>query len=914
MTVTFTTDLPDEDQPVLGNGVEDEVAVDRETAVSNNGSVRIQIRETGESSWGPNAVGFAEFIGAFDTLTMEFVGRLDGKEYEVRARTETDHVTGAWTTPVEIVTEFPGATGLSAAMDGQTQVSLSWTDNADNESGQRIVRERLVDGAWWPERVLGDPGPDAESFVDETVQPGVEYRYRVRPYTEYTSADSNLVGAETPPSGASRIAVPSTGWHVEVDGQGGSTRTPSIADPQLQPTINGYPSLRFESGRDETWQQEQYDDAPVRVWRDGARQPLDVMEHRDVSSESTEFEARGGTELDRRVVVRSDPVEPVAEFVERLIANETGYAPAVDSVEQQLREDVLLQAADALAELQAAFTDIPNDIPLAWDGNDLVPLQTAFVFEAEDANGAFSTLNRSDFSAGGCANFTQQVNRIELPIDLDYETDSLAVYVRFDEVKQNDNPLLVFESTVGESTVVGGLGTGSTEVAWDSTPVDGTYGPGGEFLQLSFNQAVETDENDDPIGPLLDIGELNIDAIAVVDDRYNYTFSNALSDGFLPGPELYPDVVRLPLDAIDTPLAISSATLTATLAGGGTLPEVSLREDGTGDYATEAGAGAVTVDYDTLEATAQGRVGIGRRDGLAPRDQTPRLGYEPQRLDSVELRADLDETPVLINRTFDARLVDVLRECMDVYDGAFEVREGQPPEVHVSRIDGRPVDVDPELVDVSVDRSTENAVDRAIVYAAAESIRRLPFAATVDEWVTLPLGDGRIVEGSEIVYDAATEDKEPLDRGDDYDVREVVGDGPPEVKLLTSVSEPRIDCEYKPRGEHERASIPDTPKELVEDAPELNGKQMADLAAFQAVEGSYTEAVIDATVELPPGEVGFNVIDALNVADLPGDAPYQVKDTDIGAGGSSVRLGAGTSIEEALRAIRERAGRVSERV
>ena len=43
MTVTFTTDLPDEDQPVLGNGVEDEVAVDRETAVSNNGSVRIQI-------------------------------------------------------------------------------------------------------------------------------------------------------------------------------------------------------------------------------------------------------------------------------------------------------------------------------------------------------------------------------------------------------------------------------------------------------------------------------------------------------------------------------------------------------------------------------------------------------------------------------------------------------------------------------------------------------------------------------------------------------------------------------------------------------------------------------------------------------------------------------------------------------
>ena len=76
--------LLDENAPVLGNGVEDEVAVGRGSAVSNNGSVRIQIRETGESSWGPNAVGFVEFIGAFDTLTIKFVGRLDGEKYEVQ--------------------------------------------------------------------------------------------------------------------------------------------------------------------------------------------------------------------------------------------------------------------------------------------------------------------------------------------------------------------------------------------------------------------------------------------------------------------------------------------------------------------------------------------------------------------------------------------------------------------------------------------------------------------------------------------------------------------------------------------------------------------------------------------------------------------------------------------------------------
>ena len=58
MPIQATTQLPDEDQPVLGNGVEDGVAVDRESAVTNYGDVRIQTRETGQSSWDGSATGF----------------------------------------------------------------------------------------------------------------------------------------------------------------------------------------------------------------------------------------------------------------------------------------------------------------------------------------------------------------------------------------------------------------------------------------------------------------------------------------------------------------------------------------------------------------------------------------------------------------------------------------------------------------------------------------------------------------------------------------------------------------------------------------------------------------------------------------------------------------------------------------
>ena len=901
---TVVSLLPDEDQPILGNGVEDEVAIDRESAVSNNGSVRIQIRESGESTWDGNAAGFGEFIGAFDTLTMEFVGRLDGEQYEVRARTETDHATGSWTTPVSIVTEFPGATGLSVTVYSQTQISLSWTDNADNEAGQRIVRERRVDGTWWPERIVADAGVDAESFADDTVQPGAEFRYRVRPYTAFASADSNLVTAETPASGLAQDRAPAQGWRVEIDADNGTTRTPAIADPQLQPTINGFPRARFNAEPDETWQQKRYDDAPTRLWRDGIAQPLDIVEHRDVSTESTTFEARGGTELDQRVVARSDAIEPVADFVERLIADETPYDAVVDEISNKIRPDVLLQLADSLAELQAASESIPDDIPLTWDGDDLVPLQTAHVGEGED--GTSNTASDPAFSGGEAGAIDGPGSPdVTFSFTLDYVVPDGAAAVRLRGIEGSGSGTPETVNVLVDGEVVAG---DVIEVA-DTLDWGAEIDVPGGLAAGQHTITIEHSNNFDNVAQLFD-------AIAFVDTRFGYSWDNTVheDDGHLDGPEPYPDLVRLALSVINTPLAVDQVTLSAATVGGDPLPELALRQDGTGDHVTETGVTETTIAYSSLEATVQGRVGLGRREGLTPRDQTPRLGYEPQRLDSIELRADLDTTPIFIDRTFDKQLVDILQEAMEVYDGAFEFRSGDPPEIHVSRIDGRPVDIDPDLVDVSVDRSTEGARDRAVIYAAAETIKRLPIEDTVGEWTTLPLGDGRVVEGSETVYDAATADEEPLDRGQDYEFREVVIDGPPEIKLLTSVSEPRIDCDFKPRGVFEADDLPPTPKEIVEDAPELNSKQMADLAAYQAVNGAYTDAVIDATVTLPPGEIGFDVIDALNIAGLPGDAPYQVQDIDVDAERIRVRLGAGQTAGEAVQEIRDKTGRVSERV
>jgi len=210
-TLSDTTTLPDEDQPILGNGVKDEIAVDRETAVSNAGDVRYQLRRTEDAPDWETAPSFQEFVGAFDTLTFEFVGLLDGEEYEVRGRTETADATGAFTDPVSIVTKFPAITGLAASLDDATgDVTLTWTDNADNEDGIEVQRRELSTDSGTPTayEVVATLAPDTETYTDN-VDAG-EYEYRLRAFTPYTDAFSETTVTVLRPTQVGGV----DGWQV----------------------------------------------------------------------------------------------------------------------------------------------------------------------------------------------------------------------------------------------------------------------------------------------------------------------------------------------------------------------------------------------------------------------------------------------------------------------------------------------------------------------------------------------------------------------------------------------------------------------------------------------------------------------------------------------------------------------------
>lgn len=99
---------------------------------------------------------------------------------------------------------------LAASALSSSQISLAWTDNADNETGFQI--ERSTDGVSFS--VAGTAGANATGYTDSGLTAGMSYSYRVSAINTYgQSGYSNVATAITPisppaaPSGLTATAV-----------------------------------------------------------------------------------------------------------------------------------------------------------------------------------------------------------------------------------------------------------------------------------------------------------------------------------------------------------------------------------------------------------------------------------------------------------------------------------------------------------------------------------------------------------------------------------------------------------------------------------------------------------------------------------------------------------------------------------
>ncbi|MFC1601438.1 PASTA domain-containing protein [Candidatus Sumerlaeota bacterium] len=120
--------------------------------------------------------------------------------YTVTMRDALGNTTAA-SAPASATTDQQGATpaapsGLSATAISQTQIDLSWTDNASDETGFKIERS-VRDNTSFVQ--IATVGADVTSYSDTTVRKNTLYYYRVRATNgSGDSAYSNEASATTP--------------------------------------------------------------------------------------------------------------------------------------------------------------------------------------------------------------------------------------------------------------------------------------------------------------------------------------------------------------------------------------------------------------------------------------------------------------------------------------------------------------------------------------------------------------------------------------------------------------------------------------------------------------------------------------------------------------------------------------------
>lgn len=619
----------------------------------------------------------------------------DGEEYEVRLRTQTEHVTGAWSTPVSIVTKFPGATNLSVDATRKRSVDLSWSDNSDNEDGFRVWRRDELDparstgfGVW---DIVEDLPPNTTTYTDEPVDPNHDYEYYIEAYTEHSSADSATVATTT-------AVAYGPHWTLELrraDGEKLTIDEEELNTESLQwrrkPTAIASWSVEIPP----TPLIEDWHDSEAYWWYNGTlilRGPLHRIEgYSALSGKGVGWKLKQGGDS-----VRYQSIEGY-NAADDYITNYTPFAATVYQPSTNLiDQDKVVQDEATQTELSNLFSPTATDPFKARADDTFDVLQTCFTVEGRDRTRSSATVfSSSDYSDGSGIGVDADTEYVEWDITTEYTIPASSVGIA---VRDTDSG-------------------GAHEMQWKLTLEDGTsevldYLNGGEGLSLSWTDVGDGYYNgtgwtsgDIPPGThtlrleatgtsggsyIVDVGAM------LYDKRFTYNFDNAVdADGYLAGPELYPDAATIQTAIHDDTYNIAAADVATTLddVSGGQAIQVTndggttwLPNDG-----TETNTQSISADFSaagTVGTDIKGRLTLSRYGSRST--ATPTQGFKGQTLDTWTLDIDTNSLAVIDDRRYTGNDFENLKSILDdagmvmvpkMIDGSLEIEVFAPGDV-----------------------------------------------------------------------------------------------------------------------------------------------------------------------------------------------------------------------------------------
>jgi len=732
----------------------------------------------------------------------------------------------------------------------------------------------------------------------------------------------------------SRISIPASGPYIEVTLPSGRVVRPTVAgDLRRQPTVNGYPRLDVPVKKRDLWDNLDLksNDVPIDVWVDGRPQPIDVLE--EVQSEegaTTVLRGRGGTELNSRARESYEFIE-VHEAAKDIIQSYTSYAANVDTPPSTVTENQQVQSAGTQTEWEDNYDNADPYNPIITitsgsygDGEVLTVAKTARVRETNaigDKN--VSTLvTDSNASNEDAVDLEATGEYVELNWNIDYTVPGEDIHIGLRRRVPNDpDSDGNFESPdidyVFNGTQTGGL-------------VDGA-----EFASDAYDWNVVNPNDltsvDDQTSPTLRVecngnssgGTYRLDLIVLYDARYHDVSAadNTVdSNGYLSSPTERPYGVtksnyptRSFIDAVPID-AVAGGRAQLDVDDDTGIQEIALSNDRGQSFSTSGvDTSSYEVNFSSLGPALRQRFSLAATSPTRT-TATPTQGYDAPEVDSYTLDADLDNTPILVDQSFDDDAMTVLQNLADEYaDFLFEYRisASGAESVEWTTPGQRTSNRDDPVSRFQQSETVEKLIEKMVVKGSAQ--RRQGETFTANHGGTITLTNDEVQAGKEVVIDPT--DGTQFTRGADYEWTNPL-DGE-----LTTISGGdmtdgdtyEIDYQYRPVNSYTVDGASNTPTTEVVSLSALTTERACGQVARRIAQ-QLDEPLTEATVTVPIAEAGWTIVDEIDLTSLPGDEQYEIKSIETTPEESVLQLGSRQSVGEVVGEIRTRLQSVSQRV
>jgi len=674
-----------------------------------------------------------------------------------------------------------------------------------------------------------------------------------------------------------------------------------VGEIQVTPSANGLPRVEIPVRRNERWESGDYEDASIDVYIDGQPQPIDEIETVRFSEGQAILSGRGGLELDTRVEAEYD-VKEIHKAWAALVTNNTTYTENVDTPTATTVTNELVQEADTSTDFTDLLIAPSDDQPLVVDGNNnrVETTQTLGFDEGENNDGgtlAGGTTSGSKFSEGEAASVASRTDdpQYDFTFEHDIPGDKWDVDLR---LEADGSTSSAFDVLV-DGTRIGDLGKGAVpeNITWITF-----FGESTELTSGSHTVTIDVTSANDSVF---------IDVVTLYDNRFSYNFDNSTdSDNHLAGPETHPNatnnLTRVEFNDAVVGDSVTGGRIEAT-SNDSKLAKVELSND----------EGATFPLSDTDTDTFEGDFGnkgpalrwsvTTERFGSRTTD-SPTEGFKGQTIESFDLKADLNDTPLVVDQTYDMSLDEIFDDLAQQGNFIWEVRYQRDGtvSVEVTQPGQRTGNPDLDIVSYETTRTTANVVEELTIKGETRQIS--DESVTADHGTAVTLAEGDLVETSEIVTDGSGT---VYERGVDYEMTTSSSNGYLDGEIttksggnITDGESLEVDYRYRISQSDKVSGAGNDPVSRSITIRGLTTRRACGLVASQILD-SVKDPRYEVTVTIPTSSTArVNVVEAIDPDEIPYSQDLEVLEVETQPGVAVLQLGSRSGFGETVDDIR----------